>query len=323
MGLQVEQTSSGFRLSPVRRLDRSGAARLDFISAGWLESDLPMVAVRIHGRRVLALVDTGADQSVVDPRVAFRLGIVPLRKPGATESATEHSLWMANGRGLGQTFSCVIGLARDLQLGEISLSQIPLGILDRPLTPNGWMAGHRVEMILGSDILRTLDPVSFDFPSKTLHLRPASDTPATTSLTSAIRIDLIGKESIPRVRSRIEGMGECTVGIDTGGDFALWIPPEWMHSVPVTQMHTLPFPRHGTGAGGTTASLFVGNRSLTLGGVEFDSVSTEVGLHQPPGAPPIPFALLGRAFLKRYRVTFQWDQNTLLLERTEPHESSL
>ena len=40
---------------------------------------LPVVAVRIGGTIVRALVDTGASQSLIDPRLAKQLGLTNLR----------------------------------------------------------------------------------------------------------------------------------------------------------------------------------------------------------------------------------------------------
>ncbi len=311
LGVTLEPQGTGFRLYPVYLPAEPGPAELAFARHRPAAAATPVVRAAVNGRPARALLDTGAAASLIDPYGAMRLGVVPLRRAGA-EHAGADGLLTVRGRGLGQTFEQVTGLAEELRLGEAALRRVPFAILDRSLARRGWAGGLRVDVLVGADVFRAFGRVAFDFPRARVLLGPAESAPGATRVAEAA---LVGDGPVPVIRADIQGLGERAVAIDTGGDFSLWLPPEWAAEVPVMNAASGPPFRRGQGVGGPVSTLSAGDRTVTLGGVRFERVASEIGLGRPGGAAPLPYALLGRGFLRRYRVTVDYASRRVLLER--------
>ena len=111
---------------------------------------LPVIALRIGGTIVRALVDTGAAQSLVDPRLVKQLGL----------RGEEHSWIVGIGTEPRQVSSVLITGAA---IGRCSLTRFSAGIMDLTNLRIG------IHLILGINAFRGYR-LQFDFKKGTLHL---------------------------------------------------------------------------------------------------------------------------------------------------------
>ena len=111
---------------------------------------LPVIALRIGGTIVRALVDTGASQSLVDPRLVKQLGL----------REEEHSWIVGIGTEPRQVSSVLITGAA---IGRCSLTRFSAGIMDLTNLRIG------IHLILGINAFRGYR-LQFDFKKGTLHL---------------------------------------------------------------------------------------------------------------------------------------------------------
>jgi len=111
---------------------------------------LPVIALRIGGTIVRALVDTGASQSLVDPRLVKQLGL----------RGEEHSWIVGIGTEPRQVSSVLITGAA---IGRCSLTRFSAGIMDLTNLRIG------IHLILGINAFRGYR-LQFDFKKGTLHL---------------------------------------------------------------------------------------------------------------------------------------------------------
>jgi predicted aspartyl protease len=109
-----------------------------------------VIALRIGGTIVRALVDTGAAQSLVDPRLVKQLGL----------REEEHSWIVGIGTEPRQVSSVLISGAA---IGRCSLTRFSAGIMDLTNLRIG------IHLILGVNAIRGYR-LQFDFKKGTLHL---------------------------------------------------------------------------------------------------------------------------------------------------------
>jgi predicted aspartyl protease len=99
----------------------------------------PRIAVTIDGQRFTALLDTGAEQTVMSANAAFRLGIV---SDGAGGTKMVH--------GIGpRAVPASMHVVRSIAIGDLTL-------LNRPVMVLGESFGLRDDVLLGADIQRLL-----------------------------------------------------------------------------------------------------------------------------------------------------------------------
>ncbi len=123
----------------------------------------PMVTVRISGKTLTALIDTGADHTVIFRDAAGRLG---LRLQDLTADPQLHEA------GIGpRTRNAVRHIMSPITVGEITVSNLPVAILDQP-------ALGSTDMLLGLDFLARVH-VWLSFSSRTLVMQypPAPSQP--------------------------------------------------------------------------------------------------------------------------------------------------
>jgi len=111
---------------------------------------LPVIALRIGGTIVRALVDTGASQSLVDPRLVKQLGL-----------REEERSWIV---GIGAEPRQVSSVSiTGAAIGRCSLTRFSAGIMDLTNLRIG------IHLILGINAFRGYR-LQFDFSKGTLHL---------------------------------------------------------------------------------------------------------------------------------------------------------
>jgi hypothetical protein len=266
------------------------------------------------GTTLLALLDTGANASAIDPRRAGELKSV------------------ATGEVVGTTGSMaaeIVELA-GLKLGALALPSLRATRRDLSglLPPDG----RAVEMILGSDAFvgRAL---TIDFERSSLELgpsataakstatnSPAANSPATTlSTTTSDEVPMAIDQGIPTIPARLGGIA-TTLRIDTGA--SLFETPDVYVNVPARIWSALrgvdpdlaPTTHfQGTGASGERVELPVARvRSSTIGAKSFDAVFVIVQPEAGYFADPAAKGFVGVNFLEKLgRVTLDYGRGRM------------
>lgn len=172
--------------------------------SGWLSflgPDLVAVQASSGSQPIGALIDSGAQTSVLDRAAAARLGVTP----GAPIPMLAYGVTGAPQMGRGGVL--------DVELGALTLPHLHVALLD--LGPIAQATGGRVELVLGQDLLRQV-AADLDFPNGRLALRPA-DAPSPGAL-RPLAARLRGRELMTSVS--VEGHRLEAV-VDTGSSAAL------------------------------------------------------------------------------------------------------
>ncbi len=268
---------------------------------GWLplEPDIlvPMVEATVNGRRVRALVDSGAQASVVDRAFAESLGAL---------SAMSVPMMAFGVSGKPQAGRAAVV---DVRLGAMALPRLHVAALDLgPLAPLRGGSDTPAALVIGQDVLRTLR-LELDFPEGRLAFRPPGSAAAETTPVPA-RKD--GDELVVDVI--VEGYATPAV-VDTGLSAALALSEELAaaagllgpdRSIRTTRSVTL---------GGSAPGREVLADTLSFGGRTLHHAS--VAVYARPTVSLIPRALLGSGALRRSRALLDLGAGRLWLGPAE------
>jgi predicted aspartyl protease len=251
---------------------------------GWLPLPDPAglieLPAKVSGIPIRVVVDSGAQFSAIDRRLALRLGLadspIPLLAFGVSgEPSLTHTV----------TLDLAIG---PLQLNGVRAATLELltlsGIIRRPFA-----------MLIGRDVLRALS-LDIDWPNARVRfVRPEAFVPGPGAALSKARSP--GGALMTPVR--IEGAAPVELMVDTGAtsDIAL-------------------SDKTARGLGLLTGRPVTTGRSVSLGGLSEDRVvrvsqvefagrrlsDVEVQVFTPTAPAPLPAGLLGIGLLSRYRV---------------------
>ena len=254
-------------------------------SSGWLSfpDDQPrivIIAASIEGEPVRALLDSGAQSSVVDRGLAERLGL------RSSPIAPVVAYGVSGQPQIGRSASM------DLAVGALRLSGLRAAVLD--LQPIASASGRPFDMILGQDVLRAVI-ADIDFPAGRLalhapdrHLMPegAIATPARSE----------GRELL--VPIAIESR-PIEVVLDTGASGALALSPQSAEQVGLLDGRRVRIAPSIT-FGGVSRDRVVTARSLTFAGAEHTDV--RIHIYTPGSGVRVPPGLLGVQVLERFRT---------------------
>lgn len=303
-GLRLESAGGRTRMRPINMVLRRDASRHDFSVRIQGERARPLVRVRVNGYETLALLDSGSTATLVDWRAALRMGVIPLRWPGAPPSAGAVSpLMTAGGQGLGARFQGYLGLMRTVRLGGLEVSNVVAGIVDAEfgLGNRGWMAGQRVEMLLGAEFLQFAREVTFDFPGEQFRIGSwfGSAPPGVADAR------LIESSPVPVIEVELPGGVRIPAALDSGGDFGLWIPWKLAKQVGLPTPPAGARGLSGIGVGGTTYAVPLGALEMRIGQLDLGPVPVAIdtlgGEHTA-----LPYALLGLDILERYEISLDY-----------------
>lgn len=308
VGLRLETTGERTRMRPINMVMRRDASKHDFSIRIDGERARPIVRVRINGYETLALLDSGSTATLVDWRAAMRMGVVPLRWPARPPGAPAVSnaaaqLMTAGGQGLGARFQGYLGLMGSVRLGGLEVSNVVAGIVDAEfgLGNRGWMAGQRVEMLLGAEFLQFAREVTLDFPGEQFRIGSwfGSAPPGVADAR------LIEASPVPVIEVELQGGVRIPAALDSGGDFGLWIPWKLAKQVglptPPTGAHGL----SGIGVGGTTYALPLGALEMRIGQLDLGPVPVAIDTLGGENTA-LPYALIGLDILERYEVSLDY-----------------
>ncbi len=209
----------------------------------------------VNGRPVTALLDSGAEMTIVDDDFASRL---KLRVTGGAD---------ARGSGAG---SVRAGFARDVDLkaAGVSLPGRTVGVLDLS-DISSRLVGRPVEMILGRDLF---DEARLQIDIRRGRLSKVSRR----SEPRGVRLDLVTHRGIETFPALVEGHPPAQAVFDLGNGSEVMVGKAYAEKLGLTKAGRVIGRRSGGGIGGRVTRETVLLRSLTLGGRTFDDVPAAI-----------------------------------------------
>lgn len=270
-------------------------------SSGWLPFVAPRglrlvtVEVGLNGRAVTALLDSGAQYSVVDRAFAEAAGLRDWLAPPL----------VAYGVGgqpqLGQ------GVRLDLTLGDMRLNGLRAASL--ALGPLAQAVGSPVPLILGQDVLQAL-VADIDFPLRRVAFRRGKGyAPPEPAVPADAR--RVGRALHAQVT--VEG-APLEVLVDTGSSAALALSTETARAAGLLDGRPVRANRSVV-LGGVVEGGAVRVETLSFGGQVLRDA--EMQLFRPVAAPGFPKGLLGVEALRRRRAILDLAGGRLHLMRSE------
>jgi clan AA aspartic protease (TIGR02281 family) len=265
---------------------------------GWLTlpeaTGLVELPAKVAGIPIRVVVDSGAQFSAIDRRLAARLGLqdsaIPLLAFGVSgQPSLTHTVSL------------------DLSIGPMQLRGVRAATLEL-LTLSG-VIRRPFAMLIGRDVLRALT-VDIDWPNRRMRfVRPEAFTPDPGATVAKVRSQ--GGALMTPVS--IEGQAPVEVMVDTGATADIALSAKTAQSL-------------GLLAGRPMTT----GRSVSLGGMSEDRVvrvsrvdfagralkDVEVQVFTPTSPAPLPAGLLGVGVLKRFRVALDVSAGVLWL--TDP-----
>lgn len=263
--------------------------------SGWLRlpgpGGLVELTARVAGIPIQVVVDSGAQFSAIDRRLAARLGLkeapIPLVAFGVSgEPSLTHTVNL------------------DMTIGPLAVRGMRAATLDL-LTLSG-VIRRPFAMLIGRDVLRALT-LDVDWPNGRVRLvKPAAFHPPPEAQAAPTR--KIGGALMAPVA--IEGARPVDLMVDTGATSAIALSEKTAQTLGLL-----------SGRPVTTG------RSVSLGGLSEDRVlraetvefaghvlqDVEVQVFTPAARGPLPAGLLGIGILKRYRAAMDLDAGVLWL----------
>lgn len=267
-------------------------------SSGWLaydepRADVPTVQVTIAGQRVRALIDSGAQYSVIDRGLFDALGL---------ESTFDMPLvaYGVGGQpqlGKGATLAVSVGAMRVEGLRTAILSLGPLAMREGLSTP----------LILGQDVLGQ-SVLELDTERRRIRFRAGGETVVAPDL-AAVAVRRSGRGLV--TDTTVEGAVIEAV-VDTGASALLSLSAEaaehagLLDGRPQTRGSSIVL-------GGAIASVSVRARTVTFGDQLYEAIETPIYADVP--LPGFPMALLGMAAFEGRRMVLDLGGGRLWVSR--------
>ena len=257
---------------------------------------LPQVRVRVNRRTQWWVVDTGSALTGMDARSAAIHGVRPL-KDGALSIAGTHAD-IAGG----------LALLPEITVGRVTASGNNLAAVAHGefhiRRMGGLVDAHWPMQLLGMSYLRMFARVTLDYPRGVLEL---SARPLTTAARDALVLPMGLRQNVPLTVFKVEGKPLVCL-VDTGSAGQLELPEGFLQSVGVPTHPTQTVRSMGVGGVGETRG--VNLPRLQIEGRTFEDLDVETGGRFTQAG----HGLVGSGFLKRFRVTFDFVGNRLILE---------
>ena len=274
--------------------------------SGWLPFLAPglvSVQAQVAGLPIGALIDSGAQTSVLDRAAAERLGVAP----GAPIPMLAYGV--TGGPQVGR------GGVLDVALGALVLPRLHVALLD--LGPIAEATGGRVELVLGQDLLRQV-AADLDFPAGRLALRPL-DAPSPGAL-RPLPARRRGRELMTWVR--VEGHALEAV-VDTGSSAALSLSEAAARTAGLLAAGRRSILQPGVTFGGASAYRVVVAESFSWAG-EPPMSEVAVQVFPTPAASALaPDALLGVGALQSRRLMLRLGAGELAVVSPETDAAGL
>ena len=254
-------------------------------SSGWLPfarpgDALPIMRATVNGNPVHALLDSGAQYSVIDRAVAYELALKQTYAPLVAV-------------GVGGQAQLGRGTTIDVKVGSLTLNKLKAGVLD--IGPLAKRKGLGTPLILGQDVLRQV-VADIDFPNSRLMLAAPGGYKTPAGARSA-PVHAKGRALATQVW--VNGH-QLEAVIDTGASMVLALSQDVAEAAGLLKQKGKP--RYGSSVvlGGELAGQVVTAEQIAFGGAVF--YDTEVLLYPAQHMPGFPHGLLGAGALKHFRV---------------------
>ncbi|MBY8822535.1 aspartyl protease family protein [Sphingomonas colocasiae] len=234
------------------------------------------VPVTIAGIPFSAVLDSGATRSVIDRRIADRLGLTA--QAGYTA------------RGLTDDVEGAIGEAATVRIGDIALS-LSMGVLD--LGALSTASSRPIDVVLGREIFEQ-GIVDIDFRKERIRFLNRDCRPGDGR---AIVLPLRNKDGMYSVTAAVEGRGDVDFLLDLGSTVSVYLSPSYALETKLLEGKKV---STGMTAGmeGLDLSLLSTLRSFNLAGVEFRNVPVAI----PERWSQQTSGVIGLPVLARFRV---------------------
>ena len=251
-----------------------------------LFNDRLFLPVTVNGERVVGLLDSGAEMTVLDDDFGRRLGI---------ETAGS-----AVGRGTGaQTVEATFAEHLRVEAAGVSLEQraavIDLGEVSQRLV------GRNVELILGREL--------FDNARLRIDVEAGTIDAGAPVPAGAARLPVTTRRGIPTVPVTVEGQGPVQADFDLGNGSGVLIGRAYAERIGLAAPDRIVGRRSGGGIGGAVERDQVVLRSLVVAGREFRDV--------PAGIDPDDDASdvnIGTSILRHFVITTDFPEGAVWLE---------
>ena len=286
-------------LSKVPVYEFSGATR-DRLAFRFGKPEVPRINVKLHGREVEGIIDSGAVLSIISRRLADSLQI---RRLGTFEG-TFYGL-------LGEPIQVNFGIVDQLELGDIVIRNIPVAIMPddkmRFLVSREQRIEFRMDFLLGSNLLKEFR-LELDFRAHRVTF---------TKLTAADRKpdpdqNLFFHGFRPHVRGAVNRRGWYLFILDTGSEITF---------LNQSRLKSLPVQLFGSGAHSATLQ---GLGGAMKHGAKLENV--EIGVDRWGGKfktlpmytsddKEMAFGIIGQNFLKNFDVVIDFGRMRVDLQR--------
>lgn len=253
----------------------------------------PIVAATVEGRQILALIDSGAQYSVIDRALVAELGL------GDTFSIPFLAYGVGGGSQVGR------GVSVDVEVAGVALDGLRTAILD--LGPLAAAEGLSTPLILGQDVLQRAD-LWLDMPERRLALATPGATPPWRDLAPAA-VRRQGDALVTDVS--IEG-AVTTALVDTGSTSLLALSTAAATEVGLLDGREA---REGSSLvlGGVIRSQLVTARTVTFADALFRDV--EVAIYPEVAGGAYPNGLIGLGAFRGRRAVLRLGAGELLVSR--------
>jgi hypothetical protein len=267
---------------------------------------LPLVEARVNGRGpYFFLIDTGGGELILDPALADSIG--------APRFGEEMGTF-----GGGKQRAVVHSRLDRLDLGDVSIRDIPIGLLDTARL-SGAALGRRVAGIIGTIVLDHFR-ATLDYPGARLVLA-RRDSPDTARAGRRIEVPFwMAGDHYVLARGSVDSSATQTWFVDTGlAGAAFTAPASTLRAGGIAVPDTTNALSGQGGGGAVRFSMFHVHR-LSLGAAE----KTELLGFYGPFPPSLERAhgvriagIVSHAFLRDWRVTFDFERMQMLLDSPE------
>ncbi len=311
LGIEARLTPVSVAFGGVNQLDATGEATVPLVKfprtaareAGE-EYRLPVILAKVNGRdHVRVLLDSGSNRNLLGYTLANALDvpIVAGVKP-------------MTGLGIGGAAEAYAGIVPQLDIGAVRMQRV-VALVGADAQALGFTRGlfdNKQVMILGLNALRGLSYVSIDYRAGTVTLAASETYTAGATATFATRVPMWWDGDLPFVDVKLDAKKVRPCIVDTGGDYGFLVPRAVARELGYWKPGKERLNTAG-GIGGASLGTSYTIREATLGGATFKQIRSRTDLVGPE--PAGGRLLLGNAVLRQYRVTFDFRQGLLWLER--------
>lgn len=277
-------------------------------------NNLPLVSLKVNGRRINALIDTGADLFTIDEKLAKSLGIKPVSSITGVYAG-------------GKTAKTDLGRLNTLEMGDVVLRSVPVNISAFP----GWTAEdektgeiRQVDAIVSTGLFQQF-LATMDYPDRQLVLYPRNGAGRTK-----LADDLVSSGQVTEVpfvldaahfmiaRGAINGKPDMTFFLDSGLDHpesAILLQKGALDyagiSLKNARTEYIGNGEGGLGGGGFNVSNFILG-SVALGGLQQTNVAGVYGILPPnlyhTESGMLLDGIISHQFLRHYKWAIDFDR---------------